>query len=713
MTDAQTDTPLYLDTTRPVEERARDLISRMTLEEKVSQMRNSAEAIDRLGIPAYDYWNEGLHGVGRNGRATVFPQAIGMAATWDTDLIYRVATAISTEGRAKYHETLRRCGNTIIYQGLTFWSPNVNIFRDPRWGRGQETWGEDPFLTGEMGAAFVHGMQGDDPHYLRTAACAKHFAVHSGPEDERHTFDANVTRRELFDTYLPAFKKLVTEANVEIVMGAYNRLYGIPCCASPLLIQEILRDKWGFKGHFVSDCGALADFHQTHGYTKDVVESAGVALKAGCDLSCVCTYEHLPEAIERGLITEKDIDESLIRTYTTRFKLGMFDPVENVPYAAIPMDVVGCEEHRQLAYEAAVKSMVLLKNRNNILPLKKETRDIYVVGPNAANLDCLLGSYFGINDHMVTALEGLSLRAPEGTKVEYKMGSLLAQQSANPFDWSLEAAPAADVTIACMGLAPVLEGEEGDALLSAKSGDRESLSLPAPQVDYIKKLVVRGARIVLVIFSGSPVVLGELEDMVEAILQVWYPGEERGTALADVLFGNATPSGKLPITFPASLSQLPAFNDYSMNNRTYRYSKETPAFPFGFGLSYTKFTYNQLILHETNVKMGQPLELKFNITNAGDVEAEEVAQIYLTDVKASTIVPQYKLIGFKRIHLQPGETRTVPFTVTPEMMMFINDNGDPILEPGDFVVHVGGSSPSQRAVDLGLQANLTASFNLS
>ncbi|GAP22073.1 glycoside hydrolase family 3 C-terminal domain-containing protein [Leptolinea tardivitalis] len=713
MTDAQTDTPLYLDTTRPVEERARDLISRMTLEEKVSQMRNSAEAIDRLGIPAYDYWNEGLHGVGRNGRATVFPQAIGMAATWDTDLIYRVATAISTEGRAKYHETLRRCGNTIIYQGLTFWSPNVNIFRDPRWGRGQETWGEDPFLTGEMGAAFVHGMQGDDPHYLRTAACAKHYAVHSGPEDERHTFDANVTRRELFDTYLPAFKKLVTEANVEIVMGAYNRLYGIPCCASPLLIQEILRDKWGFKGHFVSDCGALADFHQTHGYTKDVVESAGVALKAGCDLSCVCTYEHLPEAIERGLITEKDIDESLIRTYTTRFKLGMFDPVEKVPYAAIPMDVVGCEEHRQLAYEAAVKSMVLLKNRNNILPLKKETRDIYVVGPNAANLDCLLGSYFGINDHMVTALEGLSLRAPEGTKVEYKMGSLLAQQSANPFDWSLEAAPAADVTIACMGLAPVLEGEEGDALLSAKSGDRESLSLPAPQVDYIKKLVVRGARIVLVIFSGSPVVLGELEDMVEAIIQVWYPGEEGGKALADVLFGNATPSGKLPITFPASLSQLPAFNDYSMNNRTYRYSKETPAFPFGFGLSYTKFTYNQLILHETNVKMGQPLELKFNITNAGDVEAEEVAQIYLTDVKASTIVPQYKLIGFKRIHLQPGETRTVPFTVTPEMMMFINDNGDPILEPGDFVVHVGGSSPSQRAVDLGLQANLTASFNLS
>jgi len=361
MASNQSSTPVYLDTSYPILERAADLISRMTLEEKISQMRNSTSAIQRLGIPAYDYWNEGLHGVGRNGRATVFPQAIGMAATWDPELIFKIATAISTEARAKYHETLRKYGDTSIYQGLTYWSPNVNIFRDPRWGRGQETWGEDPILTGEMGAAFVRGMQGNNPKYLRTAACAKHYAVHSGPEDERHTFNAVVTKRELFDTYLPAFKKLVEDANVEIVMGAYNRLYGVPCNGSHYLIQELLRERWGFKGHFVSDCGALSDFHKTHHYTNDVVESAAAALKAGCDLSCVCTYEHLDEAIERGLIKEADIDQALIRTYTTRFKLGMFDPPEQVPYASIPMDVVGCEEHRQLSYDAAVKSIVLLK----------------------------------------------------------------------------------------------------------------------------------------------------------------------------------------------------------------------------------------------------------------------------------------------------------------------------------------------------------------
>src|SRR5512133_3262583 len=399
--------PIYLDPSQPRAARVRDLISRLTLAEKISLMPNNARAIPRLGIPAYDYWSEALHGVARNGRATVFPQAIGMAATWDPDLIQRVASAIGDEGRAKYHEALRRKGNTIIYQGLTFWSPNVNIFRDPRWGRGQETWGEDPYLTGEMGSAYVRGMQGDDPRYLKTAACAKHYAVHSGPEGERHTFDSNVSKRELFDTYLPAFKKLVVDADVEAVMGAYNRLYGVPCCGSDYLIKDILRDKWGFKGHFVSDCGALTDFHQGHKYTKDVVESAAAALKAGCDLACICTYGHLAESVERGLITEEDIDRSLIRTYVTRFKLGMFDPPEMVPFSTIPMSVVGCPEHRQLAYEAAAKSIVLLKNRKNILPLAESVRDIYVVGPNAANLDCLLGNYFGLNDHMITALEGI------------------------------------------------------------------------------------------------------------------------------------------------------------------------------------------------------------------------------------------------------------------------------------------------------------------
>lgn len=713
MTSTKNDTPIYLDPSQPLQDRVEDLISKMTLEEKVSQMRNTAGAIERLGIPAYDYWNEALHGVGRNGRATVFPQAIGMAATWDPELIERVATAISIEARAKYHETLRKRGNTIMYQGLTFWSPNVNIFRDPRWGRGQETWGEDPFLTGEMGAAFVRGMQGDDPRYLRTAACAKHYAVHSGPENQRHTFDANISKRDLYDTYLPAFKKLVIDAGVEMVMGAYNRLYGVPCCASEFLIKDLLREAWGFKGHFVSDCWALTDFHMYHNYTKDVVETAAVALKAGCDMSCMCTYDHLPEAIERGLITEADIDQALMRTYTTRFKLGMFDPPEMVPFSSIPMSVVGCEEHLKLSYETAIRSIVLLKNKKDILPLKETVRDIYVVGPNAANLDCLLGSYYGIGEKMTTALEGIAQEAPEGTRVEYKLGTLLAQNSANPWDWSLQAAPAADVTIACMGLAPLLEGEEGDALLSTQGGDRETIELPVQQAEYIKNLVIRGARVVLVLFGGSPIALGEVENMVDAIIHVWYPGAEGGKALANVLFGKVSPSGKLPITFPASTAQLPAFTDYNMDNRTYRYSTETPLFPFGYGLSYTKFKYGNLKLNKIEIRTGEPVEIKFDLTNTGSFEAEEVAQVYLSDIKATVKVPLHKLIAFKRISLKQEETREITFTLTPEMMKLVNDKGEVVLESGEFTVFVGGSSPCQRSIDLGVQEPLTGRFTLS
>jgi beta-glucosidase len=713
MTDTGKETPLYLDPQKPIEERVNDLLSRMTLEEKVGQMRSAAEAVKHLNIPKYDFWSEALHGVGRNGRATVFPQAIGMAATWDPDLIKDVAKAISLEGRAKYHETVRRCGDTINCQGLTFWSPNVNIFRDPRWGRGQETWGEDPILTGEMGTAFVRGMQGDDPHYLRTAACAKHYAVHSGPEEGRHSFDAKVTKRELFDTYLPAFKKLVVEANVEMVMGAYNRLYGVPCCASELLLEEILREKWGFKGHVVSDCSALTDLHKGHQYTKDVVESAAVALKAGCDMSCQCTYDHLGEAIDRGLITEADIDRSLARTLATRFKLGMFDPQEMVPYSDTPMSVVGCEEHRKLAYETAVRSMVLLKNKNNILPLKESVRSLYIVGPNATNLDCLLGSYFGLGENMVTPLEGIARRAPEGMRLEYKHGVLLAQDSANPFDWSISAAAEADVTVAFMGLAPLLEGEEGDALLSSKGGDRDKIEIPVQQVEYIKKLVIEGAKVVLVLFGGSPIALGELENMVEAIIHVWYPGMEGGNAIADVLFGSAAPSGKLPLTFPASTSQLPAFDDYSMDNRTYRYSKEVPLYPFGYGLSYAKFEYNDLVLDKKNIKAGENVEITFKLANQSDIQAEEVAQIYLTDVKASVKVPVHKLIGFKRVSLEPNDSRSIHFTVTPEMMMLVNDEGESVLEPGEFILKVGGSSPSKRSVDLGVQAPLEGKFNIA
>lgn len=700
---------VYLDPMRPISERVRDLLSRMTLDEKIGQMRNPARAIPHLNIPAYDFWSEALHGVARNGRATVFPQAIGMAATWDPALIEKIASAVGDEARAKYHEALRRNGATGIYQGLTMWSPNVNIFRDPRWGRGQETWGEDPYLTGEMGAAYVRGLQGDDPKYLKTAACAKHFAVHSGPEKLRHVFNAKVSARDLHATYLPAFKKLVTEAGVEAVMGAYNRTNDEPCCASQLLLVKTLRGDWAFQGHVVSDCGALTDFHQGHKVTKDVVESAALALKAGCDLSCICTYDHLGEAIERGLITEADIDHSLGRTLATRFKLGMFDPPADVPYTSIPVSIVNSPEHRQLAYEAAVKSIVLLKNNGNILPIRQETRKIMLVGPNAASIDVLLGNYYGMNDSLTTLMQGIVARVPEGVGLEYRPGCPLTQQSELK-DWSLVMAPNYDVTIACMGLSPLLEGEEGDASMSDEQGDRAQIGLPPVQVEYLTKLAHAGGKIVLVLTGGSPIALGGLEDLMEAIVYVWYPGQEGGKAVADVLFGDAVPSGKLPLTFPKSLEQLPPFENYDMAGRTYRYATEEPLFPFGFGLSYTHFTYSDLKLDAATIPAGKSLGLNVLLTNSGAVEAEEVAQIYLRDLKASTVVPLHSLVGFRRVHLKPGESTVIRFTLTPDMMSLVNDDGERVLEPGEFVVTVGGCSPSERGGQLGASAAVSKSF---
>ncbi|MBE2269140.1 MAG: glycoside hydrolase family 3 C-terminal domain-containing protein [Anaerolinea sp.] len=703
---------VYLDPSRPIVERVRDLLARLTLSEKIGQMRNSAQAIPRLNIPAYDYWGEALHGVARNGRATVFPQAIGMAATWDPVLIQKIASAVSDEARAKFHETLRRKGSTAIYQGLTMWSPNVNIFRDPRWGRGQETWGEDPFLTGEMGAAYVLGLQGDHPKYLKTAACAKHFAVHSGPEKLRHSFNAKVSPRDLHATYLPAFKKLVTEANVEAVMGAYNRTNDEPCCASELLLVKTLRGDWAFQGHVVSDCGALTDIHAGHHVTNDVVESAALALRAGCDLSCICTYDHLGEAIERGLITEADIDRSLARTFATRFKLGMFDPPEDVPYAAIPLSVVGCAEHRQLAYEAAVKSIVLLKNSGNTLPISEQAQKILLVGPNAASIDVLLGNYYGLNDSLTTFMQGIVTRVPEGVGLGYRPGCPLTQESELK-DWSLSESQTADVTIACMGLSPLLEGEEGDASMSDDQGDRTQITLPPVQIEYVRKLVQGGAKVVLVLTGGSPIALGELEDIVQAIVYAWYPGQEGGKALADVLFGGAIPSGKLPLTFPKSLEQLPPFEDYDMTGRTYRYATEEPLFPFGFGLSYTRFSYSDLTLDTSTVRAGEPIPLRFTLTNTGSSDADEVSQIYLTDLDASTVVPLHSLIGFQRVHLKPGEHTVIPFTITPEMMALVNDAGDRVLEPGEFRVTVGGCSPGERGVQLGAPVPVSQIFTVT
>ena len=704
--------PIYLDSSISVTERAHDLVGRLTLEEKVGLMSHESKAVARLNIPQYNYWNEALHGIARSGRATVFPQAIGMAATWDKSLIREVASAIGDEGRAKYHAALRRNGYTAQYRGLTMWSPNVNIFRDPRWGRGQETWGEDPFLTGEMAAEFVHGLQGDDPKYLKTAACAKHYAVHSGPEKDRHTFNAIVTKRELFDTYLPAFKKLVTEANVEAVMGAYNRTLGEVCCASKLLLEDILRGRWGFQGHVVSDCLALSDFHLTHKVTKDAAESIALALKNGCDLGCDHISDAIPEAIARGLITEADVDRALERSLATRFKLGMFDPPEEVPYAAISTDVVGCEAHRQLAYKTAAESVVLLKNKNKILPIDPSSKKIFVTGPTATSLEVLLGNYYGFNNQMLTLLEGITGRVPEGMGMEYTAGAMLKHPREIQETWAPGMAQSADLTIICAGNSSFLEGEEGESLLSPQNGDRSSISLPASQVDYIKELAIQGVKIVLVLTGGSPIALGEIEDLVDAVVFIWYPGMEGGRAVADVLFGDISPSGKLPLTFPKSLDQLPAFDDYSMNGRTYRYITKEPLYPFGFGLSYSRFEYTDLQIDTQSIKAGEDLPVKVTIRNQGDQNAAEVVQFYLSDLKASTIVPLHHLVGFERVMLEAGESRTISFSLTPEMMSFFNDEGELTLEPGEFKLEIGGCSPGKRGQELGAPKPVIAIFEV-
>lgn len=700
----------YLDTNLSFEERVKDLVSRLTLDEKVGLMSHPSRGVPRLNIPAYNYWSEALHGVARNGRATVFPQTIGMAATWDPELIHKVADAISDEGRAKYHEALRRNGSTAQYQGLHMWSPNVNIFRDPRWGRGQETWGEDPFLTGEMAASFVRGLQGDNPKYYKTAACAKHFAVHSGPEKDRHHFNAVVTKRELYDTYLPAFKKLVKEANVEAVMGAYNRTLGEVCCASKLLIEDILRGEWHFKGHYVSDCFALSDFHLSHKVTKDAAESAALALKHGCDLGCDHVFDEIPTAIERGLITEADVDHALHRSLLSRFKLGMFDPAEMVPFASISTDVVACPQNRQLAYETALESVVLLKNKDNLLPIKPSTKKIFVTGPTATSIEVLLGNYYGFNDRMITLLEGIVGRVPEGMGMEYHSGAMLKHPREIDKTWAPDMALTSDVAIVCCGFSSYMEGEEGESLLSPQNGDLEDISLPASQVDYIKELAMQGTKIVLVLTGGSPIALGELEDMVDAVLFIWYPGMEGGRAVASVLFGDVSPSGKLPLTFPKSLAQLPPFDDYSMTNRTYRYITQEPLYPFGFGLSYSRFEYSDLRLSSDKIASNESISVKVNVKNTGSISAAEVVEFYLSDLKASTIVPLHHLIGFKRINLEAGASQTVEFTITPEMMSFFNDDGKLTLEPGEFSLEIGGCSPSARGQKLGASKPVNGKF---
>jgi beta-glucosidase len=711
--------PIYLDPDRPLEERVEDLVSRLTLEEKVSQMIFASSAIPRLGIPEYNWWNECLHGVARAGVATVFPQAIGMAASFNDKLMHRVACAISDEGRAKHHEFARQ-GDRGIYKGLTFWSPNINIFRDPRWGRGQETYGEDPYLTGRMGVAFVKGIQGDDPKYLKAVATPKHYAVHSGPEPLRHSFDARVSPKDLRETYLPAFKECVKEGKAVSVMGAYNRTNGEPCCASPTLLQKILRDEWGFDGYVVSDCGAITDIHAHHKVTDTAEESAALAVNAGCDLNCGRAFESLVNAAKQGLISEEAIDTAVKRLYRARFQLGMFDPPERVPYAQIPYEVNDCEEHRQLALEMARESMVLLKNEDGLLPLSKDLNTIAVIGPNADDKKVLLGNYNGTPSKYVTALEGIRSKVSPKTKVIYAEGcditvsqeGFWGEEATRGFAEAISAAQRADAVIMCLGLSPELEGEEGDAAASSAGGDKTSLDLPGMQEELLKAVCATGKPVVLVLFSGSPVSINWAHENVPAILQAWYPGEEGGTAIADVLFGDYNPGGRLPVTFVKSLDQVPPFTDYSMKGRTYRYMEEEPLYPFGYGLSFTTFEYSNLKLSRETINAGESINISVNVKNTGHVAGDEIVQLYIKDLEASVDVPIHELRGFKRIKLQPGETATVSFTLTPRQMALIDNDGKCILEPGRFKVMVGGRQPDRRSEVLTGTQVLAAEFEV-
>jgi beta-glucosidase len=692
------------------EERIQDLISGMTLEEKVSQLSYESPAIERLGIPEYNWWNECLHGVARAGFATVFPQAIALAATFDEGFIREVASAIADEARAKHNEAVKM-GNRKQYWGLTFWTPNINIFRDPRWGRGQETYGEDPYLTGRIGLAFMKGLQGDDPENLKLAACAKHFAVHSGPEKLRHVFDARVSPKDLWETYLPAFKTLV-ENGVESVMGAYNRTLGEPCNGSPLLLKEILRDKWGFQGHVVSDCWAIRDFHENHKVTSSPEESAAKALNAGCDLNCGCTYPMLAVSYKKGLVTEEAVNAALTRLLRTRMKLGMFDPPEQSPYSKLGREVVNCEKHRRLALEAARKSIVLLKNDNNLLPLDDSGKRILLTGPGAANPHTLLANYYGMSPRLVTILEGLveKTRTKYAVSMEYRIGSLMYEAN-HPSTVSFGVLPTEDVIIAVFGLDGVMEGEEGDAVASDSNGDRETIELPPWQLDALRRLKSSGKKIILVLTGGSPIAFPE--DAADAVLFAWYPGEQGGAAVADIIFGDLAPSGKLPITFPASTDQLPPYEDYAMKGRTYRYMEQKPQYPFGFGLSYTSFRFDSLTLSAGCISEGGAVTAAVALTNAGTVDADDVVQIYIAKANREAGDPIASLRAFRRVAVRAGATVNLEFELPASAFESVNAAGESLLVPGVYRVTAADAAPVPVAVEKGAAKPVSAKITVT
>ena len=683
------------------ERQAEGLISKMTIEEKASQMLHASKPIDRLKIEQYNWWNEALHGVARSAKATVFPQAIAMAATFDTILIRKVGNAISDEARA-IHNIFRQKGMKNEYTGLTFWSPNINIFRDPRWGRGHETYGEDPHLTSMIGRAFVKGLQGADKKYLKVAACAKHFAVHSGPENGRHSFNAFVNEKDLYETYLYAFKSLV-DINVESIMCAYNRTNNEPCCGSNKLIKNILRNSWGFKGHVVSDCGAIFDIYNNHKFTDSDLESVAYAVKGGVDLNCGSMYNLIPEAIKAELLSEKDVDKSLKRLLMTRLKLGTIgDPVDN-PYSEIQPEIINSKTHKNLAKEVAIKSIVLLKNENNLLPLKKEIKTLFVTGPNAADTNTLLANYHGLSSEIITPLEGIVKQISNGTMVRYKMGVGINDQQTNRTEWSASLAGSSDATIAVMGISALIEGEEGAAISSNTNGDRTEIDLPKSQIDYIKTLRDKAGSkpIILVINSGSAVNLAKVEPHVDAILYAWYLGEQGGNALAEIIFGDRSPSGKLPFTIPMSSSKLPDYINYSMKDRTYRYLESTPMYPFGFGLSYSKFNYSDVSLSEVVKQRDKIVTASLQVQNISDTDAEEVIQLYITQPESDQISPKFTLKQFKRVSFASGEEKTVKFKINSEMLESFNIDGSTKLELGTYKITIGNSSPGSRSKELG------------
>ncbi|MDP9049896.1 MAG: glycoside hydrolase family 3 C-terminal domain-containing protein [Acidobacteriota bacterium] len=708
-----------MDPAVPTGLRVKDLIGRMSIEEKASQMQDAAVAIPRLGVPAYGWWNEALHGVARRGIATVFPQAIALGATWDRDLLLQVGDTISTEARAKFNES--PAGDKARYFGLTFWSPNINIFRDPRWGRGQETYGEDPYLTGRLGTAFVLGVQGGDSKYLKAVATPKHFAVHSGPESTRHKVNVEVSKHDLEDTYLPAFRMAITEGHADSVMCAYNSVDGQPACANGTLLQKHLVSDWGFRGYVVSDCDAVGDIFKGHHFVKDTAEASAVAVKAGTDLDCGGTYKALPEAVKRGLIQESEIDAALTRLFTARFKLGMFDPPATVPWSSLAPSENDSAAHRQLALQAARESIVLLKN-DGVLPLQGTPHTIAVIGPTAESIDVMRGNYSGEASKPVFAREGFANRFKNSTVV-YAQGAVLAEgftpkpaagaptvapvSNASLIEEAVRTAKSADVVFAFVGLSPQLEGEEMNVHITGfDGGDRTDINLPASQQQLLEALKQTGKPLVVVLNSGSALGVNWAQENANAVLEQWYPGEEGGDAIAQTAAGDVSPSGRLPVTFYHSVDDLPAFADYAMKNRTYRYFAGKVLYPFGYGLSYVKFRYGTPVLSAKSIHAGDTLEVTVPVTNEGAREADEVVECYLTAPR-TPVSPKLFLAGFQRVHLAAGETRRVKIPVAPRQMSEVDADGKRAVMPGEYVLSVGGGQPDTGA------PGVTAKFAVS